>query len=748
MSINKKSNCEITIDDDNLKNLGFSKASIIDKNIFIKFGDGRSPILSKFKGEDLVGTLKGLEKKLIDKGISVEAVKQLSTFLAEKLIRKVEEIEAQKEAESSSTNTDIQKILEEIAKDKSAIGQISAEEWRSGVLEKYQNLQKTVEKNLPNIWPALEFALSIKTILNIQDCTLPFAGILLGPPSSLKTVCIELFRKWPQTYYTDNFSAKSFVSHSTAVTKEELAEIDTLPKIKNKLFLTPELAPTFAAKEDDLIQVLGIMTRILDGHGYESDTGAHGHRGYCEEMMFTWIGAAVDIPHKVHKYLSTLGPKLYFLRLPRLTKSEDDYYNQLDDDFVGRKKEVQTALFEYLKYFEIGPETIMVAENGLPKVSWNGTKDEELAKIYIVRLGELLAHLRGVVPALHTQDTQGSNYGYGMAIIEEPDRAITQLRNLARGGALSKGRNYITVDDIPMVIKVVMSTASIERVTIFDLLLAHRGKMTTSQIAASLNISNHTAHRTMTELKALGLVEMEKESDGHAAVAHNSEFRITLDSMFIWFLDEEFLQLREGFFPLDNSKSLKKQTTTIISTAEKEHEEKDPLSVQKNDSTVVKESEEARTREELEEKIHLTNDSNQSASNYEVLEEKNTLSSSSSCESNKHEEKTSLTTTENFNTKIPQNNPKDDDDNTNSQSKEEMEKSIVEGDYFSSGYDYDSESIFFKVFDELLSKADSGNGYDCGDRQLVVDYEKLRLGLISTGKFFAGDAVLIIRCIA
>ncbi len=63
-----------------------------------------------------------------------------------------------------------------------------------------------------------------------------------------------------------------------------------LPRIKNKFFLTPELAPTFAAKDDDLLQVLGIMTRILDGHGYESDTGAHGHRGYNEEIMFTWVG--------------------------------------------------------------------------------------------------------------------------------------------------------------------------------------------------------------------------------------------------------------------------------------------------------------------------------------------------------------------------------------------------------------------------------------------------------------------------
>lgn len=210
------------------------------------------------------------------------------------------------------------------------------------------------KKNLPNLWPALEFALSIKTILNIKDCTLPFAGILLGSPSSLKTVSIELFRKWPQTYYTENFSAKSFVSHSTAVTRQELAEIDMLPKIKNKLFLTPELAPTFAAKDDDLIQILGIMTRILDGHGYENDTEAQGHRGYHDEIMFTWIGAAVDIPQKVHKYLTTLGPKLYFLRLPRLTKSEDDYCKQLDDDFGTKLKEIHHALFEYLKYFEIG----------------------------------------------------------------------------------------------------------------------------------------------------------------------------------------------------------------------------------------------------------------------------------------------------------------------------------------------------------------------------------------------------------
>src|SRR5581483_6535432 len=117
-------------------------------------------------------------------------------------------------------------------------------------------------------------------------------------------------------FYTDNFSPKSFVSHSSSVSRDTLEQIDLLPKIKNKIFLTPELSPVFSAKDDDLVSLIGIITRILDGHGYESDSGVHGHRGYSEPTFFVWVGAAVDVPKKVYRILGNLGPKLYFLRLP------------------------------------------------------------------------------------------------------------------------------------------------------------------------------------------------------------------------------------------------------------------------------------------------------------------------------------------------------------------------------------------------------------------------------------------------
>ena len=61
-----------------------------------------------------------------------------------------------------------------------------------------------------------------------------------------------------------------------------------------------------------MVLLLGIMTRILDGQRFESDSGAEGHRAYKVEYMFTMLAVAVDIPRKVYKHLSALGPKSTF----------------------------------------------------------------------------------------------------------------------------------------------------------------------------------------------------------------------------------------------------------------------------------------------------------------------------------------------------------------------------------------------------------------------------------------------------
>ena len=367
-----------------------------------------------------------------------------------------------------------------------------------------------------------------------------------------------MLNKWPQTFYTDHFTSKSLVSHSTAVTKEELVDIDMLPRWKNKLVLLPELAPIFTAKDEDLTHLLGILTRVLDGQGYQSDSGAHGHRGYDEEIMFVLTGASVEIPHKVYKALGYLGPKLYFLRIPSHDKTQKERLANLSENFGDKEEKIQAALFEYLKWLEIRPDMQIDNESGLPKIEWDHSKDDRQALIYIIKLADLLAPLRGVSQTWETRGTQGSDYGYTIPIVEDPSRATTQLYNLARGHALSQGRKYVTKEDVPLVIKVVISTGPVERVRILDKLIADNGDLTTGQITGALSIALQTAKRTMIELTLLGLVDIYPKLGTEDQEQHQGvEKKITLKPEFMWLDTQEFKELRRGFVPADNNEYLK-----------------------------------------------------------------------------------------------------------------------------------------------------------------------------------------------
>jgi hypothetical protein len=60
---------------------------------------------------------------------------------------------------------------------------------------------------------------------------------------------------------------------------------------------------------------------------------------------YSTVEAEREIDLQVHKLLTTLGPKLYFLRVPKTEqKSDDSYYQQLQhNDFDTKRDEIQQA---------------------------------------------------------------------------------------------------------------------------------------------------------------------------------------------------------------------------------------------------------------------------------------------------------------------------------------------------------------------------------------------------------------------
>jgi hypothetical protein len=169
-------------------------------------------------------------------------------------------------------------------------------------------------------------------------------------------------------------------------------------------------------------------------------------------------------------------------------------------------------------------------------------------------LAVLLSHLRCDVQTWR----EGSDIGYSPSLPEHPQRAAEILFNLAKGHALLYGRNFVTMQDITILVKTALSTAQIDRVKVFSLLLANGGSpLSTSKIIQSLNISPQTARRKMTEFKAIGLVDEEYSGSNH-------ELSIKLKPEFNWFLGEEFKQIRDGFEPGDYRKYLKDDITNVI----------------------------------------------------------------------------------------------------------------------------------------------------------------------------------------
>jgi hypothetical protein len=148
--------------------------------------------------------------------------------------------------------------------------------------------------------PASSVVLSAEACISAQ-CSLLLAQaegcvalVLEGPASSGKTTALNLLMGQPLrdgklVWVSDSFTPAAFLSHAANRTAEELDKNDLLPHIRHKTFIVPDLAPTFSAREEDLTKNVGVLTRVLDGQGYESDSGTHGHRGPVGDYRFTLL---------------------------------------------------------------------------------------------------------------------------------------------------------------------------------------------------------------------------------------------------------------------------------------------------------------------------------------------------------------------------------------------------------------------------------------------------------------------------
>lgn len=398
----------------------------------------------------------------------------------------------------------------------------------------FENWKQTVVSHFPDLVFAGEVGLSTIAQILIRDVTNPFALVLVDVPSAGKTITINFFSEIEGlTYATDKFTPASFVSNAANVKKERLKEVDLLPRLQYKMFLIRDLATLFSKRDDDLNECLGILTRVLDGEGLNTDSGIHGQRQYVGEYLFMVLAASTPIPPRVWKMMGNLGSRLFFLNMQSKDKSEAELADQLGSTAYKEKESAcKTATRQLL-------ETLW---SKYPDgVAWDNAKDDRELKLIIARSAQLLARLRGVINLWKEHGEDGEKYSYTSPVIEKPDRINQLFYNLCRGHALVCGRTQLSHDDLRLVIELAIDSAPTIRTRLFRKLLDLGGKMCTTEVEATLNCSKPTALKEMETLRLLGLCTVTQESQGKVG---EPEKILLLNEALKWFLSEECKQIR------------------------------------------------------------------------------------------------------------------------------------------------------------------------------------------------------------
>ena len=362
-----------------------------------------------------------------------------------------------------------------------------------------EQLKAIITKHFPTIWFETKACLSTYVTLSLKNLNGCPSLNLVGNPSGEKTTTLSFFYGIDTSHISDIFTPKSFVSHSANVKKEKLEEIDLLPRIRNKVLITPELAPLFDAPKEEIITNFTVLTRVLDGEGFNSDSGVHGSRGYSGDYKFVWLGGTTPLKASVWNVMGKLGNRLLFLKMRDKNRGDADYLAMFRGTAYDEKvKECRGAMHSFLDNFFM--------KHGIREIEWDAEQDILLLP-EIIKYAKFLSILRASLMTWKSEDKMGG-FEYNFPIIEEPPRAIQALYNLAKGHALINGRRYLKNDDLEVVKAVCFSSMPHDRSEFLKILAMHEGRLTTRQIESELNCSDETARRTMRTFEILKLVKI------------------------------------------------------------------------------------------------------------------------------------------------------------------------------------------------------------------------------------------------
>lgn len=343
-------------------------------------------------------------------------------------------------------------------------------------------------------------------VSHLVDSKTPLWLMFVGVPSSAKTEIARMLKFVPTAFFLDTLTENAFICGSK--TRSGDNPTDLLPLLNGKCFVVKDFTTTLSQKEESVRKILGDLTSIYDD-SFSKHSPARGT--VCYHAFFSFLGCVTpQALNKHQRYMNQIGPRFLFFRVPESNRGQIDKGFKVlwsrgegKNQFEEVQKKVSAFCYQLIQKI---PDIILEKES-----------DEVIS--YLDDLAVFIAKARGMVLTRNAEflNAEGEKVSFYEPVeiqIEEPYRALLQLRVLARALAVVHDRNKVTLEELRIVKLVALSSMPADRALLISVIVSQDKPWTAKEIADSLGISHKTALRQMDELVSLKILTKAEQGEG------------------------------------------------------------------------------------------------------------------------------------------------------------------------------------------------------------------------------------------
>lgn len=358
-----------------------------------------------------------------------------------------------------------------------------------------------VESILPNKRELVLLAMAT-SISQFVDRKTPLWLMFVGAPSSAKTEVARMIGKADWVFFLDSLTENAFVSGGRGDTE------DLLPILDRKCLIIKDFTTTLSQREESVRKILGDLTSIYDD-SFVKHSPSRGTISY--HSFFSILGCVTpQALNKHQRYVSQIGPRFLYYRVSPSTTEEIEQSFSILWSVGDVSPEIANAQ-QYVSSY------VNKLSAKIPSLTIQPENSHTIR--YINTLARFIARERGIVITRSAEFTndKGDRIQFYEPVeiqIEEPYRALQQLRVLAKCLIIVLGHQEITLDELRILKNVALSSMPADRALLLSVVASQNKIWSAKEVSEVLGISRKTALRQLDELVSLKVLEKHQQGAG------------------------------------------------------------------------------------------------------------------------------------------------------------------------------------------------------------------------------------------